>query len=82
MSGEKGSDGLNDIQRLTLVVQKETMAIQEETERMKIQNRLLEEEIKQSQLETDAMWKYVNSTRKEYIASLKKPLWKKWFCVS
>lgn len=67
MCSEKGSDGLNDIQRLTL-------AIHEEAERMKIHNHLLEKKV-------DSDWEYVIAARKEFedgTASLKKPFWKRW----
>ena len=54
-----------------------TLAIQNEVEQMKVQNRLLERK-------TDAAWELVIMTReevKEYLVYLKKPLWKKWFGI-
>jgi hypothetical protein len=68
-----------------------TLAIQNEVEQMKIQNRLLAKDVKESKRsadsavrKADAAWELVIMTReqiKEDLAYLKKPLWKKWFTI-
>lgn len=62
MSKENWLDALNDdvrdIRALTLAVQKETKAIREETEQMKVHNRLLEKKV-------ESAWELVIMTREQ-----------------
>jgi hypothetical protein len=81
MGNENWLDALNDDVR---DIRGLTLAIQNEVEQMKIHNRLLAEDVKESKRRTDAAWELVIMTReqiKEDLAYLKKPLWKKWFRI-
>jgi hypothetical protein len=81
MGKENWLDALNDDVR---DIRGLTLAIQNEVEQMKIHNRLLAKDVKESKRRTDAAWELVIMTReqiKEDLAYLKKPLWKKWFRI-
>ncbi len=76
---ENWLDGLNDDVR---DIRKLTLSIEKEVEQMKVSNKLLAEEVKESKKKSDAAWELVIMTReqiKEELAYLKKPIWKKWF---
>lgn len=69
------NDDVRDIRNLTLSIEKEV-------EQMKINNRFLAEEVKESKRKADAAWELVIMTREQIkaeLAYLKKPIWKKWF---
>ena len=69
------NDDVRDIRKLTLTIEKEV-------EQMKINNKFLGEEVKESKRKADAAWELVIMTREQIkaeLAYLKKPIWKKWF---
>ena len=89
MNKENWLDALNDDVR---DIRGLTLAIYNEVEQMKIQNRLLAEDVKESKRSSDsssrkaeAAWELVIITReqvKEEVLYLKKPLWKKWLGIN
>jgi hypothetical protein len=81
MGEENWLDALNDDVR---DIRGLTLAVYREVDELKIQNRTLAEDVKESKRKSDAAWELVIMTReqiKEDLAYLKKPLWKKWFGI-